>query len=131
MSQSNKPMLRSLSLDQTAKVVEQHAKEQGIKTLVTTGNLAQNENPVALVETISTAAPAKSRARGKGSKAQSQTQSPVRRMAIDLPVYLISAIRKQAAEDETTIRYVITRALRKDGFTVEAQDLIEDGRRER
>ncbi len=51
-------------------------------------------------------------------------------MAVDLPVYLISAIRKRAAEDETTIRYLITRALRKDGFSVESRDLIEDGRRE-
>lgn len=123
-----KPVLRTLALDQTAKVVEQHAKEQGIKTLVATGSPKTEAAPAA-IEPVSTTPPP--RGRGQGSKPQVQKQSPARRMAVDLPVYLISALRMRAAEDETTIRYVITRALRKDGFTVEAQDLIEDGRRER
>lgn len=123
-----KPALRNLALDQTAKIVEEHAKEQGIKTLVTTGETA----PVTVAPKVEQAQTeqVQVRRRGKGNTPAAQAQSPVRRMAVDLPVYLISAIRKRAAEDETTIRYVITRALRKDGFPVESRDLIEDGRRE-
>lgn len=123
-----KPALRSLALDQTAKIVEQHAKEQGIKTLVATGDTPTEAAPAPKVA-VPLEQPQVGR-RGKGGTTPAQTQSPVRRMAVDLPVYLISAIRKRAAEDETTIRYVITRALRKDGFPVESRDLIEDGRRE-
>lgn len=123
-----KPALRSLGLDQTAKIVEQHAKEQGIKTLVTTGE-GPSDSPAAIVEQPP-AAQLHPRRKGKGSTAPALSQSPVRRVAVDLPVYLISAIRKRAAEDDTTIRYVITHALRKDGFLVETRDLIEDGRRE-
>jgi hypothetical protein len=125
-----KPALRSLALDQTAKIVEQHAKEQGLKTLVTTGEAPAAPVTTPTPEQVSPVEPTPIRRRGKGSAASVQSQSPVRRMAVDLPVYLISAIRKRAAEEETTIRYVVTRALRKDGFTVESRDLIEDGRRE-
>jgi hypothetical protein len=127
---TTKPALRSLALDQTAKIVEQHAKEQGIKTLVPTGEVAPEVIAPPKVEPAPQAELPQPRRRGKGSATPVQAQSPVRRMAVDLPVYLISAIRKRAAEDETTIRYVITRALRKDGFPVESRDLIEDGRRE-
>jgi hypothetical protein len=127
---TTKPALRSLALDQTAKIVEQHAKEQGIKTLVTTGDAAPEVVAPPKVEQALQAEQPQPRRRGKGSATPAQTQSPVRRMAVDLPVYLISAIRKRAAEEDTTIRYVITRALRKDGFPVESRDLIEDGRRE-
>lgn len=124
-----KPALRSLVLDQTAKIVEQHAKEQGIKTLVATGEAPPEAAPTPSAPPAPVE-PAQPRRRGKGSASSTQSQSPARRMAVDLPVYLISAIRKRAAEDDTTIRYVITRALRKDGFSVESRDLIEDGRRE-
>lgn len=127
---TTKPTLRNLALDQTAKIVEEHAKEQGIKTLVATGAAVAEVPAAAKVEDAQAADQVQSRKRGKGSPSAAQAQSPVRRMAVDLPVYLISAIRKRAAEDETTIRYVITRALRKDGFPVESRDLIEDGRRE-
>ena len=127
---TTKPALRNLALDQTAKIVEQHAKEQGIKQLVPTGEVAPEAVGAPKVEQPPQAEQPQSRRRGKGSATTAQAQSPVRRMAVDLPVYLISAIRKRAAEDETTIRYVITRALRKDGFPVESRDLMEDGRRE-
>jgi hypothetical protein len=125
---THKPALRNLALDQTAKIVEQHAKEQGIKTLVPTGEAGVEVSPTPPPQTEPKEP--RSRQRGKGGATPAQTQSPFRRVAVDLPVYLISAIRKRAAEDETTIRYVITRALRKDGFLVEMRDLVEDGRRD-
>lgn len=127
---ATKPALRNLALDQTARIVEQHAKDNNIKTLVLTGEAATETVAIPKLEQVAPADHQQARRRGKGSATAAQTQSPVRRMAVDLPVYLISAIRKRAAEDETTIRYLITRALRKDGFSVESRDLIEDGRRE-
>lgn len=127
---TTKPALRTLALDQTAKIVEQHAKDHGIKTLVATGEAASAATATLKQEEVAPTEQPPTGRGGKGRAPAAKTQSPVRRMAVDLPVYLISAIRKRAAEDETTIRYVITRALRKDGFPVESRDLIEDGRRE-
>lgn len=131
---SAKPALRPVDFAAAARIVEEHSKEQGIPTLVKTGRApaAMAETPAATAAAPEPAkspdAPAK---KGKAVKsAEAQTLSPVKRMAVDLPLYLISEIRKRAADDDTTIRYIITRALKKDNFKVEPQDLIEDGRRE-
>lgn len=130
MSTAPKPNLRAVNFAEVAKVVTEHAQEQGIKTLVKTGAAAPAADSP---EPEPTAAkpPAPPTRKGKGSKPDNAAaQSPVRRLAIDLPTYLIAEIRQRALTEETTIRFVITRALTKDKFKVEPQDLIEDGRRE-
>lgn len=55
--------------------------------------------------------------------------SPIKRMAVELPEYLVKAVADKAHTSETTIRYVVTHALQKAGFFVAAADLKEDGRR--
>jgi hypothetical protein len=57
--------------------------------------------------------------------------SPIRRLHVELPDYLVRAIGDKAHATQTTNRYVITQALQKAGFYVAAEDLKEDGRRVR
>lgn len=133
MSTATKPNLRAVNFAEVAKVVTEHAQEQGIKTLVKTGTAApaadSPEPPPA--EPTAAKPPAPPARKGKGNKPDNApAQSPVKRLAIDLPTYLIAEIRQRALSEETTIRFVVTRALTKDKFKVEPQDLIEDGRRE-
>ena len=143
MSSVAKPSLRKLDFTAASKIVEEHAQEQGIPTLVKPGSVTQ----------LTPAAPAQAQAqaqaqevtppaepsnpskpaakKGKGTRtSEAAHQTPVKRLAVDLPLYLITEIRQRAATEDTTIRFIITRALSKDKFKVEPQDLIEDGRRE-
>ena len=142
MSTVSKPSFKSIgldkgaSIDDTIKIVDEHAKTHNVPKVVFPASAAAVEkvtapSEAASVTPISDVSGFQGSRRRKG-KANPNTDapSPVKRMAVDLPLYLISAIREKAAKDDITVRYIITRALRKDGFNVESRDLIEDGRRE-
>ena len=53
------------------------------------------------------------------------------KLTIELPRYLADALRRAAVERRTTARHLVMLALRSDGFAVEDQDLVPDGRRAR
>lgn len=56
---------------------------------------------------------------------------PVRRMTIDLPSYLFSAIYRRGFEQSACAKYVILQALHSDGFDIKPEDMSKDGRRVR
>ena len=58
------------------------------------------------------------------------TPAPITRVAVDLPNYLVEAIRKQAAEENVTKRFLYLKAFRAAGFTIQDVDMMEDGRRD-
>ncbi len=47
----------------------------------------------------------------------------------DLPDYLAEALRVEAAKSRSTLRYLILKALKNDGWKVDEGDIVEDGRR--
>ena len=59
------------------------------------------------------------------------TMSPCRSFNLSVPDYLFDELGMQAVKRRVTKRYLILEALAKTGFTVEPQDLEEDGRRRR
>jgi hypothetical protein len=67
----------------------------------------------------------------KAKQPEPALPSPIRRLHVELPDYLVRAIGDKAHATQTTNRYVITQALQKAGFYVAAEDLKEDGRRVR
>lgn len=54
-----------------------------------------------------------------------------RRVAVDLPDYVVKAIAKTAVNDDVTKRFLFLKALRSIGITVNDVDMEEDGRREK
>lgn len=54
-------------------------------------------------------------------------KAPVKKLTVEIPDYLYRAIRSAAVE-EGTIRYVILKALQKDGFEIKDVDFYTDGR---
>ncbi len=135
MSSPAKPLMRpSLSnrrpsFEVVSQAVNEHASERGIPTSVPTPPpAAQDQEPssppsTAVVKLTNTK-------KGRGAAATEQAQSPTKRLSVDIPDYLRNELRKRSADGENTIKYLICRALKKDGFHVEPRDLIEDGRRE-
>ena len=105
-------------------IVNEHSDERGIPPGSVATPAAEQPAPP---QPNQKAAPSK---KGKGASTAEQAQSPTKRLSVDIPDYLRAELRKKAADSENTIKYIICRALKKDGFHVEVRDLIEDGRRE-
>jgi hypothetical protein len=57
--------------------------------------------------------------------------SPCKSFNLSVPDYLFEELGMQAVKRRVTKRYLILEALAKAGFTIEPQDLEEDGRRRR
>ena len=55
----------------------------------------------------------------------------IRQLTIELPNYLMDALRRSALDERTTVRHVVMLALQRKGFKVEESDLVPDGRRQR
>lgn len=135
MTSPAKPLMRpSLatqrpSLETITQAVNEHAAERGIPTVVPTPSPAAEvqEHSATTSESVVKIAPTK---KGKGTVAADETQAPTKRLSVDIPDYLRDELRKRSANTNNTIKYIICRALKKDGFQVEARDLVEDGRRE-
>lgn len=125
MSTSTKPMFKPLDLSVVEKV-SAFAEAQNVPKLV-----FPKDQPPAEEGATSSPQPVAEVAPRRKPRAATAAPSPVRRLAVDLPEYLIREIADRAHNNETTNRYEITKALHKAGFHVEPADLKEDGRRER
>ena len=51
------------------------------------------------------------------------------RMTLDAPQYLIDEIKIKAAQERTTVRFLLMKALRAQGYHVDEPDMIEDLRK--
>ena len=59
--------------------------------------------------------------------ASRQPVTPPRRqqkLTVRIPGYLVDALKRSALEQRTTVRHLVLLALQKDGYTVEASDLL-------
>lgn len=66
----------------------------------------------------------------KPAKVRKKEPAPIRRVSVDLPVYLIKEIAKKSLEDEVTKKFLYLKAFRALGFQINDVDFQEDGRRE-
>lgn len=46
------------------------------------------------------------------------------KLTVRIPGYLVDALKRKALEQRTTVRHLVLLALQKDGYTVEAADLL-------
>ena len=56
---------------------------------------------------------------------------PLEKLTIELPNYLMDALRRSALDERTTVRHVVMLGLQQKRFKVEETDLVPDGRRQR
>ncbi|ODA66141.1 hypothetical protein A7A08_02994 [Methyloligella halotolerans] len=56
-------------------------------------------------------------------------RSPSVTIRTDVPDYLAQAMRIEAAKTRSTLRYLILKALKNDGWKIDEGDIVEDGRR--
>ena len=54
---------------------------------------------------------------------------PVEKLSVELPGYLTDAMKRQAAENRTSMRHIVMRGLAALGFEIAPGDLVPDARR--
>ena len=55
--------------------------------------------------------------------------SPHEKLTAELPVYLLDALRLEAAKQRVSVRHIVMLALQKAGYAIEARDMVPDARR--
>ncbi|MFD0986104.1 hypothetical protein [Methyloligella solikamskensis] len=60
---------------------------------------------------------------------KTKPRAPSVTIRTDVPDYLAQAMRIEAAKSRSTLRYLILKALKNDGWKIEDGDIVEDGRR--
>jgi hypothetical protein len=123
-----KAMPKSMDMNRLKSAVNEVAREDNVPTLSfpdspSTISTEPAATPPADTSVTVTALP-------KPKSPRKSNPAPVKRVAVDLPDYLIKKINTQAAEEGVTKRYLYLKAFRADGFTVHDIDMMEDGRRE-
>lgn len=58
-----------------------------------------------------------------------QSRAVSRRMALEIPEYVLDQIQDRARAGRCTARHVVMTALREAGITINDDDMISDGRR--
>ncbi|MBS0234223.1 MAG: hypothetical protein JSR99_12155 [Proteobacteria bacterium] len=128
----SKPTFKPIDLKKMQTVVDQFAAEKNVPALSFPADVpavAAVPTP-APVEEGAAAPAAESSPKPVAKRVRKNSQpAPVRRLAVELPDYLFTAISKKAAEEGTTKRFIILEALRAHGFVVNDIDFSEDGRR--
>jgi hypothetical protein len=133
-----RPPFRSISapLDVDDATLAKVADKMGVPTLVSptspvAADTVQTPPMHALAPTTEPTR-AKPNLRSKRPPAVPRPEKPlIDKLTIELPGYLVDAVKRRALDQRSTARHVILLALRDAGFQVEAGDLIPDGRRTR
>lgn len=116
MSEKPLPMFRSIAepLDVDDAALDRVNSELGVPTL--TRPVANNRRGKTKEPMAAKALP---------------VRSPLEKLTIELPGYLMDALRRSALDERTTVRHVVMLALKANGFEVLEPDLVPDGRRHR
>lgn len=69
-----------------------------------------------------------------GSKQAPRTPQPtprtrIKSMNLELPDYVMRALKEMALRDDCSVRHIIMRSLAKEGIPIQPADMIADGRR--
>jgi hypothetical protein len=75
------------------------------------------------------AKPKDSPAAKKPAPALMPPRSPLEKLTLEIPRYLIDAIKRDAIDRHTTARHVLMLALQGAGFEIHTADLVPDARR--
>lgn len=126
---TTKPTFKTINFG-AMDAADRFAKANNVPDIVFPDQAGEGPSSESPVPAVVTPLPQASRPR-QAKQPEPSLPSPIRRLHVELPDYLVRAIGDKAHATQTTNRYVITQALQKAGFYVAAEDLKEDGRRVR
>ena len=65
----------------------------------------------------------------KPGTASISRRTALEKLTVEVPGYLIDAVKQEALDEHTSARHVLMLALREAGFKIDDADMIPDGRR--
>lgn len=118
MKQTRAPFM-SITPDVDDDKLEKLAAEKGVGALVKpVANGAGEERPVAA-----------SKPKAEQATDAGTPRSEMKSLNLELPAYVWTELKIRAAQEQTSLKHVVMKALVKDGVTIKKTDMIEDGRR--
>lgn len=69
--------------------------------------------------------------RQDAAKLAAPLRAPLEKLTVELPAYLMDALKRQALDSHASVRHIVIKALKDAGFNVAAADLVPDARRTR
>lgn len=117
MTTNRKPFM-PLDPDLVDDRLERLAAEKGVGKFEKPAKVAGEGTPLA--QTAAT---------GDMPPATANASSRLKTVNLELPDYVWTELKIRAAHQQTSLKHVVMKALRKDGITIQDADMIEDGRR--
>lgn len=65
------------------------------------------------------------------SEEMAGARAAMEKLTIEMPAYLVDAMKRVALDRRTTVRHVVLAAIRASGFEIADADMVTDGRRTR
>jgi hypothetical protein len=114
---SQRAPFQSLAPEIADDKLEALAREKGVGTLISPASREQGTSSEPPAPVAADARPG------------ATPRSRMKTVNLELPDYVWTELKIRAAHRQTSVRHVVMSALVNDGFTIEAADMIEDGRR--
>jgi hypothetical protein len=130
---SFRPIPSPLDVDDEA--LGRVADQMGVPTLVRPSPPPPAERPqpieVAVGSAPGMAAGTEASNAGRHRRPTKQRRTALESLTLELPGYVIDAIKQRALNEHATARYVVMQALQAAGFQIDASHLLPDARRRR
>jgi chromosome partitioning protein len=117
MTSQRKPFM-AINDDDDAQL-EQLARQKGVGKLEKPARESREGEGTNAVHSVPAAA----------AEPAAKAASKLKTVNLELPDYVWTELKIRAAHQQTSLKHVIMKALVVDGITIEARDMIEDGRR--
>lgn len=128
-TQRPRPVFQSVELDPIDLRLEAKAVEKGIPTLVTQRPEAAEQLQSTSVEPQQPKPPSPRKASRGGASTKATRREDMKPLNTEVPGYTWTSLKIRAAQEMTSVRYIVLSALRDAGIDVRDADLVEDGRR--
>jgi hypothetical protein len=135
---TQRPTFRHISppLDVDDGTLAKLADQMGVPTLVKPSPPApaaapepRQEAPKPAPRPSPARAPSQASPSSKMAAAAASDRRALEKLTVELPGYLIDAIKRDALDRRATARHVLMLALQSAGFAIEPADLVQDARR--
>lgn len=132
---SNPPAIKPIDFDLAERVVDAISTKRNIPQTRFPSDPAVPPSNVVPLDPPEQAREAGGRdlppARPEPMRRTATRQATMVRLNIEVPDYLLDAIKDRAHVHKSTVRNVVMKALKQDGFQIPEEDLIDDARKSR
>jgi len=114
------PATREPDIEEMMSAVDRVVDEQNIPTNVFPKDVKAKQAKEAELSNVTPLAT---------KRARKVNPAPTERFTVELPAYVVKEIKQKTVTEDATVRYLVIKAFKDAGYTVNNVDLFKDGRR--